>query len=269
MLFWSSFPLCLCAHSVLVFCVCVLNNIYYITQIPREPSLHSLVCLRFPSQSRAWNQCAQRARHQSAFRSNKSLTNHHTAFIHNDTRLANQGTGQERDLSPPANGCGSHRLSGSAYNQHIIEGALDIDPEFEAVQIPIYLTCNLDLHFYAPAVQQSNMPKRKSPEGAEGKEASKVTKHERPAPPKPEVKPKKAVVKKSGDDKGSKTKKGSVKGKKEDAAQNGDTKTNEIFVSRPSVMVSSIRNSAPSLMSVRGQTETVKVKGNRGSRGGD
>ncbi|XP_024860184.1 high mobility group nucleosome-binding domain-containing protein 3 isoform X2 [Kryptolebias marmoratus] len=113
------------------------------------------------------------------------------------------------------------------------------------------------------------MPKRKSPESAEGKEASKVTKQEptrrserlsvKPAPPKPEAKPKKAVVK-VADDKGPKAKKGGAKGKKEDGpAQNGETKTNEIFVSRPSVSVSSSRSTAPSLMSVRGQSETVRV----------
>ncbi|XP_037541248.1 high mobility group nucleosome-binding domain-containing protein 3 isoform X4 [Nematolebias whitei] len=106
------------------------------------------------------------------------------------------------------------------------------------------------------------MPKRKSPEGAEGKDASKVTKQEKPAPPKPEAKPKKAVVK-VADEKGAKAKKGGAKGKKEDGpAQNGETKTNEIFVSRPCVSVSSIRSMAPSLMSVRGQSETVRVKGN-------
>ncbi|XP_054604391.1 high mobility group nucleosome-binding domain-containing protein 3 isoform X4 [Nothobranchius furzeri] len=105
------------------------------------------------------------------------------------------------------------------------------------------------------------MPKRKSPEGPEGKETSKVTKHEKPAPPKPEAKPKKAVVK-AADDKGAKGKKGGAKGKKEDGpAQNGETKTNEIYVSRPSVSVSSVRSMAPSLMSVRGQSETVRVKG--------
>ncbi|XP_071334830.1 high mobility group nucleosome-binding domain-containing protein 3 isoform X3 [Trachinotus anak] len=107
------------------------------------------------------------------------------------------------------------------------------------------------------------MPKRKSPEGPEGKEASKVTKQEqKPAPPpKPEAKPKKAIVKKVADDKGVKAKKPGPKGKKEDGpAQNGETKTNEIYVSRPSVSVSSIRSTAPSLMSVRGQSETVRVK---------
>ncbi|XP_039872797.1 high mobility group nucleosome-binding domain-containing protein 3 isoform X3 [Simochromis diagramma] len=114
------------------------------------------------------------------------------------------------------------------------------------------------------------MPKRKSPEAPEGKEAPKVTKQPtrrserlsaRPAPPKPEAKPKKTVVK-VVDDKGAKAKKGGAKGKKEDGpAQNGDTKANEIYVSRPSVSVSSIRSTAPSMMSVRGQSETVRVKG--------
>ncbi|XP_075869583.1 high mobility group nucleosome-binding domain-containing protein 3 isoform X1 [Nelusetta ayraudi] len=116
------------------------------------------------------------------------------------------------------------------------------------------------------------MPKRKSPEGSEGKEAPKVTKQEpprrserlsaKPAPPKPEVKPKKAIVKKVADDKVVKAKKAGTKGKKEDGpAQNGETKTNEIYVSRPSVSVSFIRSTAPSLMSVRGQSVTVRVKG--------
>uniref|UniRef100_A0A665VMT3 Uncharacterized protein n=1 Tax=Echeneis naucrates TaxID=173247 RepID=A0A665VMT3_ECHNA len=69
-------------------------------------------------------------------------------------------------------------------------------------------------------------------------------------------------MQKVADDKGAKVKKGGPKGKKEDGpAQNGDTKTNEIYVSRPSVSVSSIRSTAPSMMSVRGQSETVRVKG--------
>lgn len=83
------------------------------------------------------------------------------------------------------------------------------------------------------------MPKRKSPEGSEGKEAPKVTKQEpprrserllaKPAPPKPEVKAKKAIVKKVADDKVVKTKKVVTKGKKEDGpAQNGEAKTNEV-----------------------------------------
>ncbi|XP_056873675.1 high mobility group nucleosome-binding domain-containing protein 3 isoform X2 [Takifugu flavidus] len=105
------------------------------------------------------------------------------------------------------------------------------------------------------------MPKRKqSPEGSEGKEAPKVTKQEKPAPPKAEPKPKKPAGK--NEDKGAKVKKSATKGKKDaSAAQNGETK-NEIYVSRPSVSVSSIRSMAPSSMSVRGQSDTVRVKGN-------
>ncbi|XP_034006417.1 high mobility group nucleosome-binding domain-containing protein 3 isoform X1 [Trematomus bernacchii] len=118
------------------------------------------------------------------------------------------------------------------------------------------------------------MPKRKILETSEGKEASKVTKQEpprrserlqsKPAPAKPEAKPKKAIVKKVVDDKGSKAKKVGAKGKRDDGpAQNGERKTNEIYVSRPSVSVSFIRSTAPSLMSVRGQSETVRVKDSR------
>ncbi|XP_034084652.1 high mobility group nucleosome-binding domain-containing protein 3 isoform X2 [Gymnodraco acuticeps] len=108
------------------------------------------------------------------------------------------------------------------------------------------------------------MPKRKIPETSEGKEASKVTKQEKPGPAKPEAKPKKAIVKKVADDKGSKAKKVGAKGKRDDGpAQNGERKTNEIYVSRPSVSVSFIRSTAPSLMSVRGQSETVRVKDSR------
>ncbi|XP_056283691.1 high mobility group nucleosome-binding domain-containing protein 3 isoform X3 [Pseudoliparis swirei] len=76
------------------------------------------------------------------------------------------------------------------------------------------------------------MPKRKSPEGPEGKEASKVTKQEpprrserlsvKPAPTKPETK--KTSVKKVADDKGPKAKKVVPKGKKDDGpAHNGGT----------------------------------------------
>nr|XP_040017255.1 high mobility group nucleosome-binding domain-containing protein 3 isoform X4 [Gasterosteus aculeatus aculeatus] len=90
-----------------------------------------------------------------------------------------------------------------------------------------------------------------------------MPKRKKPAPPKAETKAKKAIVKKVADDKGAKAKKSVAKGKKDDGpAQNGQTKTKEIYVSRPSVSVSSIRSSAPSLMSVRGQSETVRVKGN-------
>lgn len=86
------------------------------------------------------------------------------------------------------------------------------------------------------------MPKRKSPEVAEGKDASKVTKQEpirrserlssKPAPSKPEIKPEikpKKAVSKPVEDKGAKGKKGGPKGKKEDGpAQNGETKTGKV-----------------------------------------
>ncbi|KAK3519348.1 hypothetical protein QTP70_024776 [Hemibagrus guttatus] len=82
------------------------------------------------------------------------------------------------------------------------------------------------------------MPKRKSPEGAEGKDSTKVTKQEptrrserlssKPAPPKPEPKPKKAAAMKASDDKAVKGKKGGAKGKKEEKeavpTENGETK---------------------------------------------
>ncbi|XP_023662733.1 high mobility group nucleosome-binding domain-containing protein 3 isoform X4 [Paramormyrops kingsleyae] len=86
------------------------------------------------------------------------------------------------------------------------------------------------------------MPKRKSPEGAEGKDSTKVIKQEptrrsqrlseqKPAPPKPEAKPKKPAAKKPADDKAAKGKKGG-KGKKEVKpedlpAENGEAKTDE------------------------------------------
>ncbi|KAK1801911.1 hypothetical protein P4O66_022543 [Electrophorus voltai] len=77
-----------------------------------------------------------------------------------------------------------------------------------------------------------------SPEGAEGKDSTKVTKQEptrrserlssKPAPPKPEPKPKKPVAKKPSDEKAVKGKKGGVKGKKEEKeaepTENGETK---------------------------------------------
>ncbi|CAL8313442.1 unnamed protein product [Lota lota] len=113
------------------------------------------------------------------------------------------------------------------------------------------------------------MPKRKS-DGAEEKESSKVTKQEKPVAPRPEVKPKKAekaVVKKPVEEKPVvKAKKAVAKGKTDaGVAQNGQAK-NEIYVCRPSVSVSFTRTRASSLMSVRGQSETVRVQGNRRSR---
>ncbi|XP_072355921.1 high mobility group nucleosome-binding domain-containing protein 3 isoform X1 [Scyliorhinus torazame] len=50
--------------------------------------------------------------------------------------------------------------------------------------------------------------------------------------------------------------------KEDDAsAQNGETKADEIHVSRPSVSVTSARAAPPHLLSVKGQFETVAVKG--------
>ncbi|XP_041725474.1 high mobility group nucleosome-binding domain-containing protein 3 isoform X7 [Coregonus clupeaformis] len=106
------------------------------------------------------------------------------------------------------------------------------------------------------------MPKRKSPEGANAKDASKVTKQEKPAPPKPvEVKPKKAIAKKPVDDKNMKEKKGGAKVKEDGPSHNGQTMTEEICVSRSSVSVTYYRSLAPNSMSVRGQSETVRVNG--------
>ncbi|CAB1339714.1 unnamed protein product [Coregonus sp. 'balchen'] len=135
------------------------------------------------------------------------------------------------------------------------------------------------------------MPKRKSAEGANAKDSSKVTKQEvakqevakqevakqeptrrserlssKPAPPKPDaVKPMKAIAKKPVDkvyDKAMKGKKGGAKVKREDGpSHKGQTMTEEICVSRSSVRMTYHRSLAPSSMSVRGQSETVRVNG--------
>ncbi|XP_045577193.1 high mobility group nucleosome-binding domain-containing protein 3 isoform X5 [Salmo salar] len=125
------------------------------------------------------------------------------------------------------------------------------------------------------------MPKRKSAEGAGTKDASKVTKQEvakqevakqevakqevakqeKPAPPKPvEVKPKKAIAKKPVD-KDVKGKKGGAKVKREDGPSHNRQTMTEICVSRSSVSVTYYRSLAPYSMSVRGQSETVRVNG--------
>uniref|UniRef100_A0A8C8YVI9 High mobility group nucleosome-binding domain-containing protein 3 n=1 Tax=Prolemur simus TaxID=1328070 RepID=A0A8C8YVI9_PROSS len=117
------------------------------------------------------------------------------------------------------------------------------------------------------------MPSRKSPENTEGKDGSKVTKQEvsissasKPAPPKPEPKPRKTSAKKEP---GTKLNRG-AKGKKEEKqeagkegtapSENGETKAEEIHISRSTVNVSTSRGTPPSTLSVKGQIETVRVK---------
>ncbi|KAM6166184.1 high mobility group nucleosome-binding domain-containing protein 3 isoform 2-T2 [Erethizon dorsatum] len=121
------------------------------------------------------------------------------------------------------------------------------------------------------------MPKRKSSENTEGKDGSKVTKQEptrrsarlstKPTPPKPEPKPRKTSTKKEP---GTKINRG-AKGKKEEKqearkegttpSENGETKAEEIHISRSAVSVSASRSAPPSTLSVKGQIETVRVKG--------
>ncbi|KAM4040880.1 high mobility group nucleosome-binding domain-containing protein 3 isoform 1-T1 [Anomaloglossus baeobatrachus] len=121
------------------------------------------------------------------------------------------------------------------------------------------------------------MPKRKSPEGAEAKDAGKVTKQEptrrsarlsaKPAPPKPEAKPKKAAAKKEPGSKGNKGAKGKKEEKQEAGkegtapSENGENRADEIRISRSTVNVSTSRGVMPSTLSIKGQIETVKVKG--------
>ncbi|XP_075454082.1 high mobility group nucleosome-binding domain-containing protein 3 isoform X1 [Ascaphus truei] len=121
------------------------------------------------------------------------------------------------------------------------------------------------------------MPKRKSPEGAEAKDSAKVTKQEptrrsarlssKPVSAKPDAKPKKSGAKKEP---ATKTNKG-AKGKKEEKqeagkegttpSENGETRTDEIRISRSTVNVSTSRGALPRTLSIKGQIETVKVKG--------
>ncbi|XP_055390832.1 high mobility group nucleosome-binding domain-containing protein 3 isoform X4 [Bubalus kerabau] len=91
----------------------------------------------------------------------------------------------------------------------------------------------------------------------------------KPAPPKPEPKPRKTSAKKepaakvSKGVKGKKEEKQEASGKEGTAApsENGDTKAEEIHISRSTVSVSASRGTPPSTLSVKGQIETVRVKG--------
>ncbi|XP_033284477.1 high mobility group nucleosome-binding domain-containing protein 3 isoform X2 [Orcinus orca] len=101
------------------------------------------------------------------------------------------------------------------------------------------------------------MPKRKSPENPEGKDGSKVTKQEptrrsarlsaKPAAPKPEPKPRKTSAKKELATKVNKGAKGEKEEKQEAGkegtapSENGDTKAEEIHISRSTVNVSASR----------------------------
>uniref|UniRef100_A0A3B4EIZ5 High mobility group nucleosome-binding domain-containing protein 3 n=1 Tax=Pygocentrus nattereri TaxID=42514 RepID=A0A3B4EIZ5_PYGNA len=106
------------------------------------------------------------------------------------------------------------------------------------------------------------MPRKKeisqlSPEGAEGKDSTKVTKQEVSSPLH-------TYSRKPADDKAVKGKKGGAKGKKEEKeavpTENGETKAEGICISRSSVTVSPPRSLSFTFLSVRGQWDTVRVK---------
>ncbi|XP_038936586.1 high mobility group nucleosome-binding domain-containing protein 3 isoform X4 [Rattus norvegicus] len=124
------------------------------------------------------------------------------------------------------------------------------------------------------------MPKRKSPENAEGKDGAKLTKQEptrrsarlsaKPVPPKPEPKPRKTSAKKEPGTKINRAAKGKKEEKQEAGKEgtapsaNGDTKAEEIHVSRSTVNVSACRSPPPSTLSVKGQIETAQRTDNEG-----
>uniref|UniRef100_A0A8I5UGN1 High mobility group nucleosome-binding domain-containing protein 3 n=1 Tax=Pongo abelii TaxID=9601 RepID=A0A8I5UGN1_PONAB len=117
------------------------------------------------------------------------------------------------------------------------------------------------------------MPKRKA-EGDAKRDKTKVRDElqrrsarlsAKPPPPKPQPKTKKAPK-----EPGAKISRG-AKGKKEEKqeagkegtapSENGETKAEEIHISRSTVNVSTSRGTPPSTLSVKGQIETVRVKG--------
>ncbi|XP_056421913.1 high mobility group nucleosome-binding domain-containing protein 3 isoform X2 [Hyla sarda] len=139
---------------------------------------------------------------------------------------------------------------------------------------PRGLCCNVPA-FCAGGLVQPRRSSQQSPEGAEAKDAGKVTKQEptrrsarlssKPAPPKSEAKPKKAAAKKEPGSKGSKGAKGKKEEKQEAEgtapSENGENRADEIRISRSTVNVSTSRGAMPSTLSIKGQIETVKVKG--------
>ncbi|XP_055390833.1 high mobility group nucleosome-binding domain-containing protein 3 isoform X5 [Bubalus kerabau] len=103
------------------------------------------------------------------------------------------------------------------------------------------------------------MPKRKSPENTEGKDGSKVTKQE-PTRRSARLSAKEPAAKVSKGVKGKKEEKQEASGKEGTAApsENGDTKAEEIHISRSTVSVSASRGTPPSTLSVKGQIETAQ-----------
>lgn len=77
-------------------------------------------------------------------------TNDSPADIYIETEWTNQESAHERILTPLSNGCGRYRVLGSAYNQHIIEGAQILILYFEVVEIRLSWTFSFALIFAVP-----------------------------------------------------------------------------------------------------------------------
>lgn len=89
-------------------------------------------------------------------------TNDSPADIYIETERTNQESAHERILTPLSNGCGRYRVLGSAYNQHIIEGAQILIPYFEVVVIRLSWTFSLAQIFAVGGEKFTHkMPKRK------------------------------------------------------------------------------------------------------------